>query len=255
MENPQSPTMRAPGWRRRMLAVAMLALLGGCANGDFGEVKPWLVRDDIHDWVALDAIAGKKTWPSTFDLTDDERQLRDLAYPLIEPAYNRQQWYSIAGEYGVIGGDHRAIFDRTAYATHLLAARYRSPSARYAQLGDDIRNDITNLPQFFETATRVVEIDQKRRASLAYVSAPSASELRNTERRIGENASIVSLVHAKLRQRVSSYRFALERLVIMMPSPMAGEVERILDQLGALIERYRWPAPTWVREKNLVSAR
>ena len=36
-----------------------------------------------------------------FPLTDEERQLRDLAYPLIEPPYDRQRWYSVLGEYGV----------------------------------------------------------------------------------------------------------------------------------------------------------
>ncbi|HWN51196.1 MAG TPA: hypothetical protein VNO18_15505 [Xanthobacteraceae bacterium] len=25
--------------------------LGGCANGDFGRVKPRLVSDDIHAWI------------------------------------------------------------------------------------------------------------------------------------------------------------------------------------------------------------
>jgi hypothetical protein len=73
------------------MAIATLLLLAACANGDFGEVKPSLVRDDIHDWVALDATAGIPGSPSRFELTDDERQLRDLAYPLIEPPYDRQQ--------------------------------------------------------------------------------------------------------------------------------------------------------------------
>jgi hypothetical protein len=255
MRNPLSPLARVPVWRRRVFAFAVLSLLGGCGNGDFGEVQPTLVRDDIHDWVALDAIAGKPTWPSSFDLTDDERELRDLAYPLIEPPYDRQQWYSVAGEYGVIGAGHRTIFDRTAYASRLLSSRYRSPSARYSQLGDDIHNDTTRLPQFFETASRVLDIDQKRRKGLAVVSALSPAERKNAERRMIENASIVSLVRARLAQRVSSYRFAIERLVIMTPSPQAADVERALNQLQAQIARYRRPAPTWVREQNLVTVR
>jgi hypothetical protein len=232
-----------------------LALLGGCGNGDFGEAQPTLVRDDIHDWVALDGIAGQPTWPSSFDLTDDERQLRDLAYPLIEPPYDRQQWYSVYGEYGIIGADHRTAFDRTAYANHLLSSRYRSPSARYAQLSDDIRNDIARLPQFFETASRVLDLDQKRWKSLALVSTLSPAERRNAGRRIRENAAIVSLVHAKLAQRVSSYRFVLERLVITTPSPQAAGVEHTLKHLQAQIARYSRPAPTWEREQNLVTVR
>jgi hypothetical protein len=232
-----------------------LALLGGCGNGDFGEVQPTLVRDDIHDWVALDATAGQRTWPSSFDLTDDERQLRDLAYPLIEPPYDRQQWYSVYGEYGIIGAGHRTAFDRTAYANHLLSSRYRSPSARYAQLSDDIRNDITRLPQFFETASRVLDLDQKRWKSLALVSTLSPAERRNAERRIRENASIVALVHAKLAQRVSSYRFALERLVVNTPLRQAADVEHTLKRLQAKIARYSRPVPTWEREQNLVTVR
>ena len=230
-------------------------MLGGCGNGDFGELQPTLARDDIHDWVARDAIAGQPTWPSSFDLTDDERQLRDLAYPLIEPSYNRQQWYSVFGEYGIIGADHRVTFDRTAYANRLLSSQFRSPSARYAQLNDDIRNDITRLPQFFETASRVLDIDLKRRKSLAFVSELSPTERRNAERRMRENASIVSLVRTNLAQRVSSYRFALERLVIKTPSSQAADVEHTLGQLQAQIARYGRPVPTWVREQNLVTVR
>ena len=137
-----------------------------------------------------------------------------------------------------------------------MSSRYRSPSARYAQITDDIRNDVTRIPQFFETAARVLDIDQKRRKSLAYVSDLSPMERDNALRRIRENASLVSLVRAKLTQRVTGYRFALERLVIMTPSPQAVEVERSLNQLQAQIARYRTrSAPTWVREQSLANAR
>lgn len=246
----------SPPWRQRLFAFAALSLLAGCANGDFKEVRPMLVHDDVHDWLDFDAVAGKNTSPSGFTLTDDERQLRDLSYPLIEQPYNRQQWYSVAGEYGVIGSDHRVAFDRTQYATHLFGSRYRSPSARYARLTDDIRDDTTRLPAFFETAARVLDIDQKRHKSLAYVSGLSAHERNEAERRIYANQSLVALVRTKLGQRVESYRFALERLVIMTPSSEAVDVERSLNRLQEQIAYYQThAAPTWVREQSLSSAR
>jgi len=246
-----------PVWRRHLFVLAAFSLLAGCATqGDFGEVQPRLVRADIHDWLSLDAIAGRPALPSSFELTDDERQLRDLSYPLIEPPYDRQQWYSVAGEYGVIGSNHRTEFDRSAYASRLMSSRYRSPSARYSQLTDDIRNDVTRLPQFFETAARVLDIDQKRRKSLAYISDMSPMERANALRRIRENGLLVSLVRAKLAQRVTGYRFALERLVIMTSSPQAVEVERSLNQLKDQLARYHnRSAPTWVREQSLAAAR
>lgn len=256
MHIPLQPPTRGPDWRRRIFALAALSLLAGCANGDFGEVQPTLVRDDIHDWLGREVSAWPPTWLSSSHLTDDERQFRDLAYPLIEAPYNRQQWYSVAGEYGVIGSDHRRGFDRTAYANHLISKRFRSASARYAQLTEDIRNDTTRLPQFFETAARVLDIDQKRRKSLAYVSDLSRDERDNALRRIRENALLVAMVRRNLDQRASGYRFALERLVIMTPTTQAVEAERSLNQLQAQIAHYRnHSAPTWAREQSLAAAR
>jgi hypothetical protein len=241
------PPQWVPVWCRCMFALVALSLLAGCASqGDFGEVRPALVRDDIHDWL------GRPT--STFEFTDDERQLRDLAYPLIEPPYDRQQWYSVAGEYGLTGSDRRT--DRTEYTTRLLSSRFRSPSARYSQLTDDVRNDVTRLPEFFETAARVLDIDQKRRKSLAFISDLSHIERDNALRRIHENELLVSKVHEKLAQRVTAYRFALERLVVMTPSPQAVDVERSLNQMQTQILRYRnRAAPTWTREQSLAAAR
>lgn len=223
---------------------AAAVLVAGCTpNYDFKEVRPELVRDDIHDWLSNDAIAGKPTFQSTFELTDDERQLRDLAYPLIEPPYDRQKWYSVLGEYGVIGSDHRGVFDRTAYATHLFADRYRSPSARYARLIEDARNDITRMPQFFETAARVLDIDYKRKKAFAYISDLSRHERTQAIRRMRENGLIVSWVYSSLGQRIASYRFALERLVAMTPSPQAVEAERTINDLNGRLVRYRRGAP------------
>jgi hypothetical protein len=151
------PLTRAFIWRRRVFAFAALSLLGGCGtpNGDFGEVQPYLVSDGIHDWVgpyATGSVASK------FDLTDDERALRDLSYPLIEASYERQRWYSVVAEYGLVKPDRHTV-DRTSYSKCLMASEFRSPSARYSQLDDDIRNDLTRMPQFFETAGRVLDMD------------------------------------------------------------------------------------------------
>lgn len=251
MELSPQPSWRGPFSIQRALALAALLLLAGCANGDFEEVYPTLVRDDIHDWVGRDAVAGQ-SW--SFELTDDERALRDLAYPLIEPPYDRHRWYSVAGEYGLLESSRRGGFNRAAYANHLLSMDVRSPSSRYARLIDDIRNDSTRLPQFFETAGRVLDIDRKRRKSLAYVSSLAPGERKNALRRIQENAAIVGLVDARLSQRASSYRFALERLVVAVPSSQAVEAERLLNQLRAQVayNRTRLP-PTWMRERSLAA--
>jgi hypothetical protein len=251
---PQPPT-RKNAWAR-MMALAVSTLLAGCANGDFGEVNPTLVTDGIHDWIGRDAVAPKP--PSVFEYTDDERALRDLAYPLIEPPYDRQKWYSVAGEYGLVRFtmEHRAkYYERLARNDVERLFEYnRSPSSRYARLIDDIRNDTTRLSQFFETAGRVIDIDQKRKKSLAYITDLNKAEWVNAKRRIRENAHVVKIVRYSLEDRVSAYRFALERLVISTPSTQAVEAERAINQLLHQIARYHTLPPTWAREQSLAAA-
>ena len=123
-------------------------------------------------------------------------------------------------------------------------------------LTDDIRNDTTRLPQFFETAARVLDVDAKRRKCLFYVSSLSQHERDNALRRVDENATIVAMVRKSLDQRVAAYRFALERLVVMTPSPQAVQVERALNELRTKVAWYRTHMPTgWTREPSLASAR
>ena len=247
-----------PVWAPRLVVLgAALIVLAGCGTqGDFQEVSPAASRADMHDWLSLDAIAGKPTWPSDFPLTEDERAMRDLAYPLIEWPYNRHKFYSVAGEYGVIGADHRTDFDVTSYTTHLFGDERRTASSRYEVLTDDIRNDTTRLPQFFETASRVLDVDSKRRKSLFFVSSVSEGERKNALRRIDENASIVVMVRRSLEESIAAYKFALGRLVIMTPNPQAVQVEHALNELRAKVTWYRRHLPPgWTREQSLASSR
>ena len=222
------------------LSLGILLFTGACTNTDFGQVRPSLVRDDIHDWMGPAATGSA---PSVFQPTDDERQLRDLGYPLVEPPYDRQRWYSVLSEHGFHDEIGRS-FDRTAYAANLMSSRYRSANTRYSHLIEDIRNDVTRLPAFFEAAARVLDIDARRRKALGHIREMSPFERANAEKRMAENAAIVAMVWGSLERRVGSYQFALERLVIVTPSPQAGEAERLLGQLKGKMAFYRKWAPT-----------
>jgi hypothetical protein len=221
---------------RSWVLAAGLACTGCVTNGDFGRIKPSLVHDDMHAWLAQDAAVQAGRPVSGFTLTEDEQQLRDLAYPLIEPPYDRQRWYSILGEYGLmrVFRPDWWFFDPDLYTARLIV-RHRSASGRYAQLIEDIRNDIVRIDPFFFTARRVVDMDRKREKSLAYVTALTPGEAGNALARIGENTLVVQWVHRSLADRCATYRFALERLVIENPLPAAVEADRVLRQLQITI--------------------
>jgi hypothetical protein len=247
------PPLRLHAWRPlcALCALGVLALLAGCANSDFGELNSTLVTDGIHDWLGRDSLKSHPVPASAFEYTDDERALRDNAYPLIEPPYDRQQWNSVAGEYGV---KRTTVTDRHKLYDRLMEECHRSSAALYARLIDDIRNDTTRLSQFFETAGRVIDIDQKREKSLAYVSEVSKRERANALRRVRENAHVVEIVRWSLEDRVLAYQYVLERLVIETPMSQAVDTERLLNQLKSTIARYQALPPTWRREPSLASS-
>jgi hypothetical protein len=220
---------------------ALILILGGCANGDFGRIKPPLVADGIHTWVGEQAARESGRRPSNSDLTDDERQLRDLAYPLIEPPYNRGRWDSVLFEYGIAPtrGPWWPRFDRTAYGRRLLSRSFRSPAGRYSQLIDDIRNDGERIAPFAAVAGRVLDMDSKRNKSLAYVSDVPGWARADARRRVTENTLVVAWVHRSLRERADGYQYALERIVIDTPSPLAVEAERALMLLRQRIATTR----------------
>jgi hypothetical protein len=187
----------------------------------------------MHAWVGREAAARHGIPPSEFRLTDEERLLRDLAYPLIAPPYDRHRWYSVLNEYGLTQIFRRDwwYFDRTVYATHLFFTPTRSPSAIYGRLTDDIRDDIARVGPFIAAARRVADLDRKREKSLGFVSALAPEEESNALRRVAENSLIVVWVQQSLIERIASYRFALERLVISVPSQLAVNAERALTLL------------------------
>jgi hypothetical protein len=216
------------------LAVLAVLILAGCSSiGDFGRLQAPLVNDDIHAWVGQEAAARAGGPVSLNNLTDEERALRDLAFPLIEPPYDRQRWDAVVLEYGHNRSFRHSLwtFDTAAYYAHLTGVFHRSSAARYNQLIDDMRNDIVRLDPFFSTARRVVDIDLRREKSMQYIATLSPPERVSALARIAENSLTVAWVHHSLTERCAGYRFALEHLTVAEPLPVAAEAERVLTEL------------------------
>jgi hypothetical protein len=237
-----SPRRREIRATPAVLAVLALVALAGCSSiGDFGRLDDALVTDDIHAWVGEEAATNAGAPISAYNLTDDERTLRDLAFPLIEPPYDRQRWDAVVYENGTKRSFQRKLwnFDVTAYYRHLQGELLRSSAARYNQLIDDIRNDIVRIEPFFMTARHVVDLDRRRQASMEHVADLSPPERFNAEARIGENSLTISWVANSLNQRCAGYRFALEHLAVAEPLPAAADADRILTELKQQIDAHQ----------------
>jgi hypothetical protein len=215
------------------LFLALLAL-GGCSGGDFYRTRQDFRSDDMHRWIGEEATGSLGLPASHFQLTESERKLRDLAYPFIEPPHSRPAWKSVFGDYQPLPSPWRqkVVFDRTAYGRLLIDEPHRTHASRYAQLIDDVRDDLTRFEPFYATAIGVLDLDRKRNASLAHVSQLSPAEYSDAVARMEENTLVVQWVQQCLEQRISSYRWALERLVIQAPDNMAADADRLIGELA-----------------------
>jgi hypothetical protein len=224
---------------RHLLLVPLLISIGlalsACSGGDFYRTRADFRNDDMHKWVGREATASVGVLPSQYQLTDNERQLRDLAYPLIEPPHSRPAWKSVFGDYQPLPSPWRqkVVFDRTTYGRALIDEPHRSHTSRYQQLIEDVRNDITRFEPFFASAGNVIELDRKRGASLKMVSELSPPEQADAIARMEENTLIVQWVQQCLERRIASYRWALERLVIQTPDSIAADADRLIGELAA----------------------
>ena len=229
--------IRTTGLRSLPALIVLLvgATLAGCSGGDFGRTRADMRSDDMHRWLGAEVTASVGLKSSQFQLTDEERQLRDLAFPMIEPPLSRPAWKSVFGDYKAMPSPWRqkVVFDRTMYGRTLIDEPHRSHSSRYAQLIEDVRNDITRFEPFFASAIRVIDLDRKRNASMARVSELSPRERDDAVARMQENSLIVQWVQQCLEQRISSYRWALERLVIQTPDTIAADADRLIGELAA----------------------
>ena len=224
------------GRRRAAAAFGLLAIalaLTGCAGGDFGRTRADMRSDDMHRWVGEEATAGVGIAPSQFQLTDDERLLRDYAYPLIEPPHSRPEWKGVFGDYTPLPSPWRreVVFDRTAYGRLLIDEPHRSHASRYAQLMEDVRDDLTRIEPFFQVATHVLDMDSRRNQARALISGLSPRENDDARARMAENALVIKWVQHCLKQRAASYRWALERLVLQAPDPMVADADRLIAML------------------------
>ena len=212
-----------------LAAILLTVMLLGCSrSGDFGREKADAASGRFAD---ADPLATGGVAQSSFPPTDDERELRALAAGLLAPSFS-------AGRPALAGGGIDSpfpvavpLYDGASYEAYLLAGPASSTASRYARLTDDIRNDLVRLDPFFLLARRVADIDHKRERSLPYVTDLSPHEFTNARRRVRENMLLISEVHRALLARAAMYRFALERLVISQPSPLAADAERLWAEL------------------------
>jgi hypothetical protein len=224
------------GGHRRTSAVGR-RLCG--ARGRFRRPRACVFNDNVLVGNTAAWIRGEPVSAAPF--TDDERQLRDIAYAILMPPDERQTWERMLAEWHRtrLMPEHRTNPNPADYADLLLRTSYRSLTARHAKLIEDIRADSTRPAPFFTVAARVEEMDAVREKSIAQMWHVSPDEREHASIRIAENRMIVDWVQRRFMESLAGYQLPLDRLVVATPAPAAIEAERALAVLAQRINEYR----------------
>ena len=221
---------------RRATAASLafaLALPGLAHAGDFGRPRPSLLEGLIPKQFWMGPVTGY----SGFPLTDLEEQLRDRSYVLIRPNEPRGNWniYIAGFQLAHLFPPPIAYYDYTEYARMLLWTPSRSEASLYNRLIEDMAADGQLTGPFVAVACAVADLDLERERSLVYVGQLAEWEVANAFGRIRENRLVTAWVQRALHWRLASYRYALERFVISVPSGLAVEAERALGRFERIV--------------------
>jgi hypothetical protein len=222
--------VRSTSLIRIFAALSLAALAGACARiGDFERPNPSFIHDEVLPVVGAYAAQHRAEPVSSAPLTDDERTLRDLSYAIIAPPITKQKWLVTLTDLR-----HSRVlpnndpFEVEKYANTLTETPYRSATARYSRLIDDIRADSLRVTPFFTVAKRVVEMDTVRERSLVGVTRLTPEEREIAMARVAENRMLIGWIYRRFGERSRGYKYALERLFLKTPAPAGVDAERAL---------------------------
>ena len=229
----------------RLLACALVLFVvtrGFAAAGDLGRADPNFWDGLFPKQLYLGPVAPLSFPPadmphSLYPLTDDEASLREQSFSILQPPQHREVWKTLMASWVQATAFPLDILraDPYAYANMLIGMPFASEAGRYSRLIDDVGSDYLLLGPFMVTACRVVDMDARRAQSLAHVSAFTAYEINNAIARNEENRTLIEGAELTLNDRVWSYRYAVNRLVIAVPSRLAVQAERAVERYAAQV--------------------
>lgn len=220
------------------LAMAALApMASGCAPhpGDLGRPAPSVWNETLLPAAGSYAAWGRGEQVSAFALTDAEVELRDRAWRFVMPAHERSWFHREVQELArtrIIPVSWQSVSpDR--YHAALLTGPFRSEYSRYRRLAEDAHADRALIAPFRRIVEQVAAADAARLKTAALSPNIHDPAPANARARVAENEGMAAWVRERLRHRVANYRYALDNLVVELPSTESVHAERAILALEA----------------------
>lgn len=219
----QRAARKAPAHKVLLASACLCAVaLAACQRptGDFGRPTPSVIHDTLMPQVGSELAVARGEPMSRFNLTDDEREMRDRGWTLIRPPAT-EDWIEGTRTELIrtrILPETANKLDPDRYYSYLRSDKYRSSEVRYDKVAADALSDAELVPPFCEVATRVMAADEERLRALGRRDISTKEELAGAQARVWENRRYVDWASQALRYRLVSYRNAIDALEIETPS-------------------------------------
>lgn len=236
-----------------LLAATVFCHAGLAIGADFGREDSGVMDRKILPLIGSFAARFREEPVSYFNLTDEEKLLRQQARRLIAPPHARDWIHAIASRiqrYRVAAPlDHR--LSTNAYYAFLRSDSFRSTAGRYGRLSADIASDAALIPAFFARASQVSATDVMRIDAVAIYGAgsderfavqsplmrPMTSVQTAAHARVYENKELIDWADRAVAFRIESYRNAIERLAIEEPDERVGLADGELQHLEIIFRK------------------
>lgn len=219
----------------RPVALALLVVLAGCARptGDFGRAE----RNVIHDEI-MPAIGNARAGGSTFNLTDQEVEMRDRIWRYLVAPHAYDWFGDVAVEYQRTRIVEMSSKPRPTnkYYGWLHSTRFASSRIRFTRVEEDIIADLGTLPATFASICAVIEIDRQRSVASGAIEGLEADTEINVAKRRAENRAAIGWFTGSLRHRYESYSYALDHLLVETPHEGAISANARLNELASGVE-------------------
>jgi hypothetical protein len=219
----------------KLLSLGLLVGLAACARpvGDFGRAQSSVLHDDI-----MPAIGNARAQGSTFNMADQEVEMRDRIWRYLVAPHAYDWFGDIAVEYQrtrILPMSNKPLKSRRYY-DWLHSERFASSRVRYSRVGEDAIADIGMVPPTFAAICAVIELDRQRGVAWNSIDGLEEQVGIDAAKRHAENRDAIDWFVRSLRYRYESYNYALEHLLVETPHEEAVELNATLNVLAVLVE-------------------
>lgn len=231
-----------------LLSGAIICIAGPSLAADFGRGEKGLITDRVLPVLGGFVARFRGAPVSYFNLTDEEKLLRQQVRRLVAPPHARDWLHAVVERvqrYRVTAPVIDPYLSTNAYYAYLRSDRFRSTAGRYGRLRADIAADAGLVPPFFARASQVAAVDVLRLEAVELYGPgkanwfalqsplvrPMTSVQTAAQARVFENQELIDWAERAVNFRIESYRNAIERLSIEEPDGRAGIADGELQRL------------------------